>query len=131
MKEIDVIRIIRVHLEGQFPKVCSNCKLRFDTFRDFLLTTNPLSPTVSYDAEFGDWNPTDPAGTVTFANCQCGNTMALSSEGMSIFQLWQLMNWARIQTKKRRQTLTELLNHLREQINLQVLSEPGKHEYLV
>jgi hypothetical protein len=121
MTEIDVIRIIRAHLEGQFPKVCCNCNQRFDTFRDFLLATKPLGSTISFDAEVGDWEPADPAGTLTFANCTCGNTLALTSAGMPLLRLWSLMNWGRFETKKRSQTLTELLNHLRNEINKQVL----------
>lgn len=124
MTETEVVRIIRAHLESQFPKVCTNCKVYFATFRDFLLATNPLGSTISYDAELGDWNPTDPAETVTFANCQCGNTLALTSAGMPLLRLWSLMNWARIETKKRNQTLKELLNHLRDEINQQVLKTP-------
>jgi hypothetical protein len=122
MTESDVVRIIRSHLEGQFPKDCPNCKWRFATFRDFLLVTKPLGPTISYDAELGDWNPADPAETVTFANCQCGNTLVLTSAGMPLLRLWSLMNWARVETKKRKQTLKDLLNHLRNEINQQVLS---------
>lgn len=124
MTEADVIRIIRAHLERQFPKVCSNCNRRFDTFRDFVLVTKPVGSTVSYDAELGDWKPTEPVGTMTFANCSCGNTLSLSSAGMSLLRLWSLMNWARIETQKRGQTLKELLNHLREEINQQVLNDP-------
>ena len=121
MTEIEVIRIIRAHLESQFPKVCANCNHRFDTFRDFLLTTKPVGSTISFDADAGDWNPTDPAGTLTFVNCPCGNTLTLTSAGMPLLRLWSLMNWARLETKKRSQTLTELLNHLRVEINKQVL----------
>ena len=122
MTEPEVIRAIREHLEKQFPKVCSACKRSFPDFREFLLITTPVGSTLSYDAEFNDWKPLQPLGTATYANCPCGNTLCLSSEGMSIHRLWTLMNWARIETKRRGQTLEQLLNYLREEIRKQVLS---------
>ena len=97
---------------------------RFETFRDFLLATTPVGSVFSYDAEMGDWNPADPAESGACVNCACGNTMALTSAGMSLFRLWSLMNWARIESKKRNQTLTQLLNHLRKTIDQQVLKGP-------
>jgi len=123
MTEIEVIRIIRAHLESQFPKTCSKCMKRFETFRDFLLATTPVGSAISYDAEMGDWYPTDPVGSGALVNCACGTTLALTSAGMSLFRLWSLLNWARIESKKRHQTLTQLLNHLREKIDQQVLNE--------
>ena len=124
MTEIDVIRVVRAHLESQFPKVCSNCNLRFATFRDYLLATKPVGSAFSYDAAMGDWNPTDPAGGGACVNCACGNTLILTSAGMPLFRLWALMNWARIETKKRNQTLEELLNYLRKEIDHQALTGP-------
>jgi hypothetical protein len=124
MTEIEVIRIIRVHLEGLFPKVCSNCNNRFETYRDYLLSTKPLGSPTSFDAQMGDWHPAEPAESMSFANCPCGNTLALSSAGMPLLQLWSLMNWARVETKKRHQTLEQLLIHLRVEIKQQVLMAP-------
>jgi len=124
MTEAEVIHAIRRHLEGQFPKVCSTCKRSFANFREFLLITTPVGSTISYDAEMNNWNPLRPLGTATFANCPCGNTLCLSSEGMPIHRLWPLMNWARIETKKRGQTLQQLLNYLREEMRKQVLETP-------
>jgi len=79
-----------------------------------------------FDADEGNWLPTHPLGVVTFAKCPCGNTLALSSEGMKNSLLWGLLNWARIETKKRNQTPRELLNHLREAICKQVLIDEDK-----
>ena len=77
-----------------------------------------------YDADRGDWLPMQPIGTVTFANCPCGTTLALSSAGMPLPRLWRLLNWARTETKRRGLTPRELLNCLRDEICKQVLSEP-------
>jgi len=126
LTEAEVIRFIREHLESQFPKVCSVCKRSYGTLREFLLITKPVGSTMSYDAEVNDWNPVEPRGTATFVNCPCGNTISLTSEGMPIRRLWPLMNWARAETRRRGQTLEQLLNYLREEIRKQVVNEPNR-----
>ena len=63
---------------------------------------------------------------MTYANCPCGTTLALTSNGMSLSMLWRLLNWARHETKRRGLTPQELLNYLREEICKQVLAEPGE-----
>ena len=126
LTEAEVIRLIREHLEGQFPKVCAACQRSYGSFREFLLITAPVGSTMSYDAQLNDWNPVVPMGTATYVNCPCGNTLCLTSEGMPLLRLWGLMSWARAETKKRGQTLEELLNYLREEIRKQVLGEPNQ-----
>ena len=126
MTEAEVIRIMREHLEGLFPKTCSNCQRKFGTLREYLQATTHLGPAIPYDAELGDWQPMWPRGTMTLANCSCGNTLALSSAGMPLSQLWLLLAWARDETKKCGMTPQELLNHLREEICKQVLAEIGR-----
>ena len=116
LTEAEVIRIMREHLEGLFPKVCTNCKRRFANLREYLLVTKHLGSSISYDAEAGDWTPVRPVGTLTFANCPCGTTLALSSNGMPLLRLWSLLNWARIETKRRGLTPRELLDYLRDEI---------------
>jgi hypothetical protein len=123
MTEAKVITAMREHLEGQFPKMCSNCKHEYATLREYLATTTQLGSAMPYDAEMGNWNPLEPIGTLTYANCPCGSTLALSSKGMPLLRLWSLLNWARIETKSRGQTPEELLNYLREEINKQVMAE--------
>jgi hypothetical protein len=123
MTEAVVIKLMREHLEAQFPKVCANCGRRFATLREYLLVTTPQGPPIPYDAEVGDWNPLNPLGTLTFANCPCGSTLALTSHGMPLFRLWALLNWARSETKKRGVTPVELLAYLRDQICREVLAD--------
>ena len=125
MTEQEVIRTMRQHLEDQFPKVCSSCRRRFVTLKDYLQNTERLGSAMPYDADAGNWTPLKPLGTLSYANCPCGSTLALSSSGMPLLRLWSLLNWARIETKKRGQTPQELLNYLRDEIDKEVLAEPG------
>ena len=124
MSEAEVIRAMRAHLEGLFPKVCNNCQRKYGTLHEYLRHTRHLGPAIPYDAEVGDWNPLKPLGTLTYALCPCGTTLALSSEGLPLFQLWRLLNWARTETKRRGLTPTELLGYLREEICKEVLQGP-------
>lgn len=126
MTEADVIRVMREYLEGLFPKTCPNCQRNFTTLREYLQVTTHQGPPMPYDAEQGDWQPWRPIGTVTFANCPCGTTLALSSKDMPLPQLWRLLNWARIETKRRGMSPQELLSYLRDEICKQVLAEPGE-----
>lgn len=126
MTETEVLRIMREHLEGLFPKVCQNCHRRYATFREYLLKTDRVGPAIPYDAELGNWRPLTPIGTVTLSNCACGSSMALSSRGMPLFQLWSLLDWARIETQKRKLTPRELLNYLRDELREQVLAVPDQ-----
>jgi len=125
ISEADVVATMRQHLEGHFPLSCPVCEKRYDTLRDYLLETEQQGDAIPFDAELGNWHPLRPLGSVTLANCRCGNTLGLSSEGMPLPRLWQLMNWARIEIQKRQQTPRELLNYLRGEIFTQVLGESG------
>ena len=128
MSEAEVVAAMRKHLEGLFPLVCPLCQHRYATLREYLQNTELHGDAIPFDAEMGNWQPLRPVGTVTLANCRCGNTLGLSSEGMPLPQLWHLLNWARVETQKRQQTPRELLNHLREEIHNQVLAEPAPQE---
>ncbi|SPE50077.1 hypothetical protein SBV1_1050003 [Verrucomicrobia bacterium] len=126
MTEAEVVRKMRAHLEGLFPKVCPNCARHFPNLQEFLQNTEHLGPAMPHDAEVGNWNPLNPIGTATYANCRCGTTMALTSEGMPLSELWPLLNWARVETKRRGMTARELLNYLRDEICKQVLAQPDR-----
>ena len=124
MTESDVIRAMREYLEGLFPKSCPSCRRTFATLREYLSATKHQGPPMPYDAELGDWNPLRPVGTVTFSNCPCGTTLVLSSINMPLSQLWRLLSWARIETRRRGMSPQELLSYLRDEICKQVLAEP-------
>jgi len=125
MTEAEVINAMREHLEGRFPKTCPNCQRTFATLREYLQVTTHQGLPIPYDAMAGDWQPFKPIGTVTLSNCPCGSTLALSSNGMPLPQLWRLLNWARTETRRRGMTPQELLTYLREEICKHVLAEPG------
>jgi len=126
MTETEVVRIMREHLEGLFPKVCPTCLRRFATLREYLLTTTHLGPAMPYDVELGEWQPSRPLGTMTYANCPCGTTLALTSQGMPLTQLWSLLAWARVETRRRGLSPQDLLNYLRDEISKQVLAAPSQ-----
>ena len=128
MDEAQVILQMRDHLEGLFPKYCQSCGRRFDSLKQYLQLTSHMGSALPYDAMLGDWKPKKPMGMVTLANCPCGNTLALTSKGMPLPQLWKLMAWAKDETKKRGMNPQELLNYLRDEICKQVLSEPSRNE---
>jgi len=124
MTETEVVTIMRVHLEGQFPKDCPTCHRHYANLRDYIQITQRLEPSISYDAEMGMWRPFQPLGTVTFTNCPCGTTLSLSSRGMPLHRLWSLYRWARIETRKRNMAMHELLSYLRDEIRRQVIATP-------
>ena len=126
MIEADVVRLMREHLESQFPKVCPTCHFRYEDLRQYIFITERIEPSVCYDAEIEDWTPRQPIGTATYSNCRCGTTLALSSHGMPVLRLWALYHWARGEKKRRGITMPELLSYLRDQIRQQVLAEPPK-----
>lgn len=125
MTDIEAIRIIRSHVEGLFPRECPNCHRHFATLREYILATQPIGTTISYDAEAEDWKPAEPVGTTAMANCVCGTTLTISSEGLSLLQMWRLLHWTRLETKRRGISYQKLLDEVREEIRRQVLAEPA------
>lgn len=128
MTEAEVVKTLREHFEGLFPKVCPNCNRSFTTLREYILTTKRLGPSISYDAELGDWNTLRPIGSVALANCPCGTTLALGTEGMSLSRRLFLLNWARIETQRRGLSAPDLLDSLRDEIRKQALAESGQED---
>lgn len=122
MTEGEVIRHWREHLETQFPKTCAHCQRSYTDLRDFVSNTKQLGQVMPYDAELGDWKPVNPIGTMLFANCACRNTLVLTSKGMALPLLWQLLHWARIETLKRQITPTALFTELREKMHRRLLA---------
>lgn len=123
LTDSEVIKIVRDHIERQFPMKCSMCEHRFLTLKDYLEYTTHLGEPVSYDAEKGDWRPLEPLGTLSYANCRCGTTLTISSHGMGLLTMWRLLRWARTESSRRKIGMSELLHDLRQKIDRQVLSE--------
>ena len=120
--EADLIDQLRVYLEGLFPKNCNGCGQQYHSLREYLQTTTTVGQVMSYDVDMGNWHPLKPIGTLTLANCHCGNTMALSSSEMPLPQLWLLLAWVHRQVEIRQQTPDEVLTCLRTDITRQVLA---------
>lgn len=130
MKEIKVVEIIRRHVERKFPMVCSSCKHRFASLKDYLEYTTHVGNPISYDAQAGNWRPRKPLGTLAFANCRCGTTLCIGSDGMGLFTLWRLLRWVRKESSSRGIGVGELLADVRKKIDQQILGETkaGKKE---
>jgi hypothetical protein len=126
MTEAEVIKITREYLEGLFPKFCNNCNRCFATLREYILTTQRLDPMLSYDAELGNWNTSQPIGTVVCSNCPCGTTLSLTTENMLLPQRLLLLNWIRCEMERRALSSQELLTYLRDETRKQVLAEPDQ-----
>jgi hypothetical protein len=124
MIEAEIVQSVREYFESLFPKVCSNCNRRFASLREYILITKPIGPTMSFDAELGDWATTQPIGSMAQANCPCGSTLTLSTERMPLPQRLILLNWVRIETQRRGLSPSELLEYLRGAVRKQVLTEP-------
>ena len=93
MTEEEVINQIIKHTKKQFPRNCPCCGLRYELLRDFCELTTPIGNPVDYDMELGQMTPRNPMGAMALSNCRCGNTMALTSKGMSLLGYWRLLHW--------------------------------------
>lgn len=119
----ELIQIMREHFEGLFPKVCNNCGRNFATLREYILNTNRLGGSVSYDAETGDWETTQPLGGVAVANCSCGTTLALSTEGMPLSKIHLVLEWIRVESERRSLSPMKLLEYVRSEVRKRVLAD--------
>jgi UDP-N-acetylmuramyl tripeptide synthase len=122
----EIIRMIREHFEGLFPRVCPNCGRRYATLREYILDTKRIGATISYDAEMGDWETTQPIGAFALANCTCGSTIALSTEGIPLSQIHLLLKWVRTETERRGLSPRKLIDYVRDEVRKQVLADPVK-----
>jgi len=120
MTEDDVVLIVRSYIEGLFPKVCSKCGRRFDSLHEYLTATTHLSKPVLYDDISGEI-PAEPIGPMSLANCPCGTTLAIGSKGIPPAQLVELLSWAKSESSRRSIGVRELLRHIRDRIDEEVL----------
>ena len=122
MSETEVIRVIREHVEGLFPKTCNACKKVFPNYREYLLNTSRLGNPVSYDMELGNLRPENASGNIALANCRCGNTLVISSSGMPLIQIWQILSWVKAETSRRGVKTQEVICYLRDTVEKQALA---------
>ena len=123
MTKAEVITIVQRHIEGKFPKRCGVCGRSYANLKDYLLHTTHVGQPISYDFDLGVFEPTQPMGTASMANCSCGNTLCVDSKGMSLLTLWRLMCWLRAETARRHQTAAEVLEDLRRSIDEATLAD--------
>jgi hypothetical protein len=123
MTDEEIIRMLREHFEGIFPKTCNTCFQNFPTLREYILNTERLEGPISYDADIGDWDTDHPLGGVVFANCHCGTTLALTTEGMPLSTFRFVLNWIRVESKRRGMTPSELLEYVRDEVRKRVLAD--------
>ena len=117
------MEIVKAHVEGQFPRRCTCCGREYATLTEWVEVTAPVGDPISYDAEHEEWRPAEEDGTMALSNCPCGSTLALSSKGIGIVNMWRLLFWARDRSKQRGISVSELLGWLRGEIDRQVLAE--------
>ena len=120
---------MRAHIETKFPKSCSKCGRTFASLKEYLQTTTHVGNPVSYDADLKSWRPFKPVGTLSFANCKCGTTLAISSDGMGLVVMWRLLRWARKESTARNISVGELLDGVREKIDRQVLGHECESQW--
>jgi hypothetical protein len=128
LNEDDVTAVVRAHIETKFPKICSKCGRTFASLKEYLQGTTHVGDPISYDADLKKWRPCRPVGTLSFANCPCGTTLAISSDGMGLMVMWRLLRWVRKESARRNISVGELLNSVREKIDRQVLGRADEDE---
>ncbi len=116
MQRNEIILLVIKFISNQFPRTCRCCGKTYYTIADYTQNTIQVGKPISYDADDGDWNPVNPIGLVSIANCICGTSLAISSHGMSLSSLAQIMEWARIETQKRNETASDILENIRIEI---------------
>ena len=124
MIDDEIIGMTREHFEGLFPKVCLNCGRRFETLREYILETRRIGMTICHDAESGDWETTQPLGGVALANCSCGTTMALTTDGMPLSQIHLALKWIKEESQQRGLNPNDLLDYIRSEVRKRVLNDP-------
>ena len=114
------------HLQGQFPKTCTQCRRDFATLQEFYLHTKPVGTPIAHDLEADVLRPLRPLGAVAVSQCGCGALLAITSDGMPVFRLWSLLLWAKYETLRRGISSKQLLQELRVDIRKQVLAGAGR-----
>jgi hypothetical protein len=122
--EADIVRMLSAFYAGLFPKVCANCGRRYATLKDYILSTDPLWPSIDYDIEMGNQTRLNPSGGLAMANCVCGSTLALSSKDMPAAKTALVFGWIREEATRRACPPQALLDHLRDQVRKFVLAAP-------
>ncbi|HEY4416284.1 MAG TPA: hypothetical protein VGO57_11370 [Verrucomicrobiae bacterium] len=124
MSEADVIWVIRKHVEGLFPKTCNVCQRVFPDYQNYLQNTTHRGVPISYDLALGDLRPKHSSGNIALANCGCGNTLTISSAGMPLMRIWQILYWVKMESLRRGVKIEDMICYIRETVENQALNEP-------
>ncbi len=125
MTEDEVITILHEYFEGLFPRSCPNCRRRFATLREYIRVTTPVGPTVSFEAELGDWKSVKPVGSLALVHCPCGSTMGLSTKNLALSRRLELLEWIRVETRRLGVSPTELLEQIRDKVRRRAQDGPA------
>ena len=124
--EADILDLLQAHFSSGFPKVCHRCERVYPSLYDYLTMTHPLPQAISYDVGIQDDELSTPIGSAAFANCVCGNTLALSTSGLPVETRLELIAWASEEIARRKWTPEQFLNYIRDRIRERVLAKSGK-----
>lgn len=119
MTEAEVAQTILRHAEGFFPKTCPTCRRSFPNLREYVMATSPVGPYVSYDVESSRSTPA--IGTLALANCPCGNTLSLTTDGLPLDVRSRLLEWVRAEAARRNTSHTAVLTELRMKMRALIL----------
>jgi len=108
--------------EHCFPKICGYCGRRFDSLRTYVRETRQRGVVVTLDSEGADWE-SEPLDALAYANCQCGNTLAIGTEFMEPADRLALLAWVRHECETRGVRPTVAWKSLGVKLQ-EVLSEP-------
>ncbi len=123
MTEDDVIQTLYEHFKSLFPRVCPKCSRRFVTLRGYIQITKRIGLPVCYDVKLGHPGTELPIGSLAMANCPCGSTLSLTTEGIPLPVRLELLNWVMIEKDRRGVSSSELLEYLRDEIRKRALGK--------
>lgn len=123
MNKSQAIEITRKYIESQFPRTCYNCRRTYRSLSEYLIKTKHLDDPILYDEHERRVEHQNPTGVVSYANCACGSTLAITSQKMDLITYWRLMLWAKREARKQKISISELLRQLRKEIDRQVLDK--------
>lgn len=123
MNKNQAIKITRKYIESQFPRSCYNCGQTYQNLFEYLIKTKHLGDPIAYDENELKVDQQNPTGVASYANCVCGSTLAITTQSMHLVTYWRLMFWAKIESKRQKISVNELLLQIRQTIDDQVLNE--------
>ena len=123
MNEDQIVDILFRHYNSLFPKTCSSCGKKFETFKTYVEEVTPVGRSVSYDAEVGTWGkgPAPLIGSAAMSNCTCGTTLSLTTDDMEESRRRELLAWIKEQVDASGVAPSDILQRLRVHVRERVL----------